>query len=65
MEYTRYCSTFDDFKRCPYYSLRNNNNPQIREEYKRHQEGNAKGSMITLIILVVMVVMILKACHVI
>ena len=65
MEYRTYCSTFDHFKNCPYYSYRNNSDPRKVEEYKRHQEGDAKGSLIFLIILVAMVVMILKACHVI
>lgn len=65
MEYRTYCSTFDHFKNCPYYSYRNNSDPRKVEEYKRHQEGDAKGSLIFLIILVVIVVMILKACHVI
>lgn len=65
MEYRTYCSTFDHFKNCPYYSYRNNSDPRKVEEYKRHQEDDAKGSLIFLIILVVIVVMILKACHVI
>lgn len=64
MEYKMYCDTFDNFERCPYYSTRNFNNQQIRDEYKRNQDASAKGGMATLIIIGVIIVVILKSCGV-
>lgn len=64
MEYNTYCNSFDNFENCPYYSYRNFNNQQIRDQYKKNQNDDAKGSLITLVIIVVIVAFVLKGCGV-
>ena len=64
MEYGCYCNTFDKWEQCPYYSYKNFDNQQIRNNYKKNKEGDAKGSMIALIIIIVLIVFGLKSCGV-
>lgn len=63
-EYYTYCNSFDNFEKCPYYSYKNFNNQQIRDQYKKNQNDEAKASLITLIIIVVIVVYVLRGCGV-
>lgn len=60
MEYKTYCTSFDNYERCPYYSYKNFNNQEIRDQYKKNQEDNAKGSLGALIIIGVILYFVLK-----
>lgn len=59
-EYHRYCNTFDNFERCPYYSSKNFNNQQIRDEYKK--SAKKYYSPVPLIIIIAIIVFALKSC---
>lgn len=64
MEYGTYCNSFDNFENCPYYSYKNFNNQQIRDQYKNNQEAAGKGSLIALVIVAVIIAFVLKSCGV-
>lgn len=64
MEYSTYCTSFDNFENCPYYSYRNFNNQPIRNQYKKNNEDYAKGNLIATIIIIVIIAFFLKRCGV-
>lgn len=61
-EYNCYCNTFDKFERCPYYSSKNFNNQQIRDEYKK--SAKKYNSPVPLIVIIAIIIFALKSCGV-
>lgn len=59
-QYNTYCSSFDNFEKCPYYSYKNFNNQQVRDQYKKNQKADANGSLITLVVVGAIIFFILK-----